>query len=308
MNPPAGFATRPATWEDLEDVVALFKTCDAADAGVQDPVREHLEEDWRQAGSDLGSRTLLVDASDGSLAGYANVVGLNPELSVEGFARVHPRHRGRGVGASLVGWTEERARAMAGPTAVLRNAVSATDAAAGGLLAARGYALARVFWLMERSLDGREVPPEDPAGTTIRGYRHQVDADRVYDAVEEAFTDHWGYEPYPRDLHMEEMGRWDPELILIALEGDEVTGVLIARAVEGAGWVDVLGVRRPWRGRGIARALLRCSFAAFARRGAGSVMLSVDSANETGATRLYESAGMHVRRAWHLFERPADVS
>jgi ribosomal protein S18 acetylase RimI-like enzyme len=107
---------------------------------------------------------------------------------------------------------------------------------------------------------------------------------------------------------MREMERWDPQLALVALDGDDVAGGLLSRLVEGTGWVDVLGVRRPWRGRGIATALLRRAFASLAARGAASVMLNVDSANETGATRLYESVGMRVRRAWHLFERPLDVS
>ena len=36
------------------------------------------------------------------------------------------------------------------------------------------------------------------------------------------------------------------------------------------------------------------------RRGAG---LGVDSENETGATRLYERAGMHVDQRWILYRR-----
>jgi ribosomal protein S18 acetylase RimI-like enzyme len=53
-------------------------------------------------------------------------------------------------------------------------------------------------------------------------------------------------------------------------------------------------VRRPWRQRGLGLALLLQSFRAFHERGENRVGLGVDSANETGATRLYERAGMRV--------------
>jgi mycothiol synthase len=69
-------------------------------------------------------------------------------------------------------------------------------------------------------------------------------------------------------------------------------GALIASVSDDRGWVDVLGVLAPWRGRGIAGALLRRSFATFAGRGLRQVLLSVDAENPTGATRLYERVGM----------------
>ena len=62
------------------------------------------------------------------------------------------------------------------------------------------------------------------------------------------------------------------------------------------GWVGTLGVRRPWRKRGIGLALLRHSFNEFYRRGKRKVGLGVDAQNLTGALRLYESAGMQSTR------------
>lgn len=102
---------------------------------------------------------------------------------------------------------------------------------------------------------------------------------------------------------MQWMEQTDPTLTAVALEGTEIAGALIARTVEGSGWVDVVAVRRSWRGRGLAKALLLRSFAELSRRGATTVALSVDAANETGATRLYERVGMHVRREWRVFEK-----
>ena len=59
-------------------------------------------------------------------------------------------------------------------------------------------------------------------------------------------------------------------------------------------WIDELGVLRPWRRKGIAGALLLQSFGEFHRRGRYKVGLGVDGDSLTGATRLYERAGMRV--------------
>jgi mycothiol synthase len=83
-----------------------------------------------------------------------------------------------------------------------------------------------------------------------------------------------------------------------------VAGALIAAAEdEVLGWVHTIGVRRPWRGRGIGESLLRHSLAAFAARGLTKAGLGVDSENETGATRLYERVGMRVSRRYDSFRK-----
>jgi mycothiol synthase len=303
---PAGYASRPPTWDDLDAVVALFKACDLADDGVEDPVREHLEYTWRIEAFALERDAVLVFAPDGSLAAYAEAFGLNPELSVEGYVQVSPAHRGNGVGTTLAAWVERRALERAPVPAKLRIATTASDQGAHALLSGRGFANVRTFWHMERELipDLASIPVALPEGIVFRPYRHPDDGVALYDAIEEAFDDHWGQETSPFDLHMEEMQRHDPSLVDLANEGDEVVGACVARIVEGEGWIDVVAVRRPWRGRGIARALLTRSFAELARRGHGRVLLNVDSENATGATRLYESAGMRVRRTFHVFEKP----
>jgi mycothiol synthase len=305
---PEGYAARAAGEADLDDLVGLFKACDLADVGFEDPVREHLSEDLQRAERDGG--VLLVTAADRSPAAFATVHADNPRLSVETFVRVHPGHRGRGLGVALLRWTEERAAEVAAPGAEpkFRNAVPATDERALSLLADHGYEPVRTFWHMERELDGPIEETSSPPGIRVRDYQHPADADALYDAIEEAFADHWGYEPYPRERHLQEMERADPGLVGVALERDQIVGTCIARLVEGTGWVDVVAVRRPWRGRGIAKALLLRSFAALPERGATSVSLNVDAASQTGATRPYERVGMHVHREWRLFEKPLGTS
>jgi ribosomal protein S18 acetylase RimI-like enzyme len=61
---------------------------------------------------------------------------------------------------------------------------------------------------------------------------------------------------------------------------------------QNAGWVRNLGVLSAYRGRGIARLLLEHAFASYTARGCTWAGLGVDTQNETGALRLYESVGL----------------
>ena len=126
----------------------------------------------------------------------------------------------------------------------------------------------------------------------------------------EAFADHWEYHREPFEQWREFTVRsrnFDPALWLVAWAGDDVAGYALnfpERAGDpGYGWVGTLGVRRPWRRKGVGEALLRRSFAALHARGIRKVRLSVDAESPTGATRLYERAGMTVLRRSNTWER-----
>ena len=88
---------------------------------------------------------------------------------------------------------------------------------------------------------------------------------------------------------------------------DEIAGFCLCRkeAYEDPdmGYVNILGVRRPWRRRGLGMALLQHAFAEFYRRGQQRAGLGVDAGSLTGATRLYERAGMHVARQFDTYEK-----
>jgi ribosomal protein S18 acetylase RimI-like enzyme len=69
------------------------------------------------------------------------------------------------------------------------------------------------------------------------------------------------------------------------------------------GWIGAIGVREHWRRRGLGLALLRHGFAELYRRGEHVIGLGVDAENPTGATRLYERAGMRVAWSAALYEK-----
>jgi len=126
----------------------------------------------------------------------------------------------------------------------------------------------------------------------------------------EAFSDHWDfdrtrYEEWRR-LKLEGPTH-DPSLFLLAHEGEELAGICLCYRHRSGdptwGWVGTLGVRRPWRRRGLGLALLHHAFGEFHRRGMSRAGLDVDAENTTGAVALYERAGMDVERRQDTFEK-----
>jgi GNAT superfamily N-acetyltransferase len=132
--------------------------------------------------------------------------------------------------------------------------------------------------------------------------------------VDESFSDHFGHvdtpfeEGFQRFKHMmTNYEGFDPTLWFLAMNGDHIVGVSLCRQHgydnPEVGWVNTLGVRRPWRKHGIGLALLRHSFCELYCRGRRMAGLGVDAQNLTGALRLYENAGMHVHQAFDQFEK-----
>jgi mycothiol synthase len=160
---------------------------------------------------------------------------------------------------------------------------------------------------MEIALGREPPPPEWPAGIAVRPLE-PGEEERAYAAADESFEDHWEHVETPFDEWLHHMAGpgFDPAHWFLALDGDEVAGVCLCRdwtrAGETIGWVASLGVRRPWRRRGLGRALLLHAFHAFRGRGLAHAGLSVDGESLTGAVRLYERAGMHVESRFDTWE------
>jgi len=176
-------------------------------------------------------------------------------------------------------------------------------------LTLRGYAHVRTFCRMKIELSAPPPDPTWPYGIEARPYVRPRD-DRAADlAIQESFSDHFGYVREPHEEWVERrtgQPGFDPELCTLAWDGSDIAGAILAYAPatpEQDAWVRELGVRAAWRGRGIGRSLLLHTFALFARRGIMRVALGVDTANDTGATQLYESVGMSVAFRHDLYEK-----
>jgi mycothiol synthase len=306
---PAGYTSRPATLDDLDVIAALIQAADLADLGFSDPMRDQLRYEWSTVGFDIGNDTRLAIEPNGRLAAYAEVVAHDPTRQISSWACVAPDRRGLGLGSLLADWIEAHAHGKlpAGSVRVpLRNSPSATDVAAHDLLGGRGFAHIRSFRLMQKMLLSNE-PVEPPIdGVSIRRSSRGPDDRILFQILDEAFREHFGYEPYSfEDWSTQWFGdpNYDADLVFVAFDGEEPVGLSMALVEEGIGFIGELGIRTPWRRRGIGRGLLRLGFVELARRGVREVRLIVDAENASGATRLYEEVGMSIRREWHVYEK-----
>lgn len=295
-----GYIIRSPQAADVHSVQALTAASDLAEFGEAEGYSiEEIEDEW--ADLDLDRDAWLVIAPDGSVAGYAYIRDRqHVRLDVEGY--VHPDHYGKGIGTTLVELSEARALErlpLAPPHArvVLHNWISGTNPIACALMERKGYTPVRYFLRMETDLDADMPAAEWPDDITVRTFgSDDGDTETFHSIFEEAMSDHWGHVPQPLDAWKQRrMGSsFDPSLWFLAADGGEPAGFALCSKSGEIGWIDTLGVRRPWRRRGFGMALLRHAASAFHQRGLKRMALGVDTANPTGATRLYERAGMQM--------------
>lgn len=318
---PEGFSLRGAALVDVDEALKLFNRWSQAVIGedeITDAVAIRTE--WVSPGFNPAEDIRLVFAPNGEMVGYIEVwTTVKPPVHPWLWARVDPHYEDLGIGAVLFNWGEERAKkALAEVPADLRVAPQVgtyrQDETSRRLFEGLGYRHIRSSYTMRINLDVPPPAPEWPEDITLRLYNPETDLETVYRAVNESFRDHYGHvdSPYEEGLKrfrhfMTGYEGFDPTLWFLAMDGDQAAGISLCRDRSfndpNVGWVSTLGVRRPWRKRGIGLALLRHSFCELYRRGKRKAGLGVDAENLTGALRLYENAGMHVHQAFDRYEK-----
>jgi mycothiol synthase len=278
-------APRP---EDAQAVVAI------AERHAPEPVDVvWAEREWTQPGFVLDSDARLTE--DAYVAVW-DVRGGKAWLDLQG----EPTRE-------ILAWAEGRAREK-GLVRALSGAWAGNDSVKA-LLERTGYRPVRHSWRMRIALADVAEEPIWPERVTVRTFR-PGDEQVFYDVHQESFADHWEHDepdPYEEWAHaLLQPPAFEPDLWLLAEEDGEPAGFAINHGWPGdagLGWIGMLGVRRPWRRQGLGRALLLHSFHAFRARGFTEAGLGVDAANLTGATRLYESVGMHVSAHFDFYEK-----
>ena len=316
---PAGFTVRPATLEDVDIAADLFKTYALSIAGVEDINAEETSNIWRSPGFDPARDIRMVFSPDGQLVAYVEVWA-NNKLPVHPFiwACVHPEFTGMGLGTYITAWAEDRCCQLidilpSDLRLAARAGAYSTNQLAHNLFSNMHWTHIRSFYVMRIDMDSTPPVPDWPAGIHLLPYASE-NLRQVYAAHREAFQDHFGYVEVPFESGLEQFEhalendpQHDPALCFVAWDGTEIAAYCLCRTAapsdHDAGYVNVLGVRRAWRNRGLGLALLRHAFGEFYRRGQMHVELGVDAENLTGALKLYEKAGMHVQRQSDMFEK-----
>ena len=174
------------------------------------------------------------------------------------------------------------------------------------MLEARGLRLVRHFWHMRSSSPDAVDPGPSPQGIDITGMRSPDDLPAFHAVLDEAFADHWDHHPEPFDSWAEEMTHgpsYDPTLWLLARKDGELVGALTATVLGDRGWVSLLGVSAPFRGRGIAAALLRRSFADVRRSRGPAPGPGCRRGEPDRGYRALRACRDEVVKRWDLWER-----
>jgi len=305
--------------EDAADVAAMMNAYGREVWGRDVVIPESLQAQMHMPGVNLETDTRLVVSPGGEIAAAGFAVDLaEPHVQVQGTGLVRGQDQGLGIGRWLAEWIETRGReaiAKAPPNArvILMQTADDRDDPAKQLLEMRGYKIVRHFWRMLADLEGPTEAPKWPEGIGVMTYESDIDLRRAFAAGREAFKDHWGHVDggdeagFERFLHrLETDPDVDRSLRFLATDGEEFAGICNVSPREGTdeatGYVESLGVRPAWRKRGIGLALLRHAFSVLQDRGLSACALHVDSESLTGATRLYEKAGMQVSELNHAYE------
>lgn len=304
---------------DHQGMVEANNTAKAAAGIIERVTVEGMANQYANLTNSDALRDVLIGEVDGRIVAYGRLEwGDNSDGARDytSFCLVEPAVRRHGVGRAMLGWQESRIREIAATHVTDRPKfclafVHDRDPGGGALLSSAGYSMVRRSAEMVRPHlhDLPEAPLPD--GIDVRPAT-AADSLAVWDAGAEAFRDHWGANDDSPEAYARFLGdpKFDPELWIVGWDGADVAGYVLTSLQpqeangERVGYLDSVAVRRPWRRRGLGRALVAEALRVLRDRGATSAGLGVDLQNQNEAARLYESVGFEVSTTSTEFRKP----
>lgn len=309
---------RAPTAADIDAIHAVAVAADIVDHPTWTTPREEIADTFDLPHIDHARDSILAIDAAGEIIAFGSAF-LHPAregtLTVNLGGAVRPDRRRRGIGTAVLAW--QRARALE----QLADALPTADAAASdtdwtaelrvygeevqhdlrSIAARAGFAPERWFTSMERDMTAPVPRVAVPEGITVVPYTRDRDED-ARAARNDAFRDHWGSMPSQPDSWAKFVGSsfFRADLSRLALdEGGRIVGFCLATVNEddwvtlGASnsYIDLIGVIREHRRRGIAPLVIARALDAIADAGLERAVLDVDTASPTGANTLYEGLG-----------------
>lgn len=310
---------------DLPAILALSNLADMADEAEEVQTLEQITHQFAHFKNCDLAKDILLGEVDGQLIAFGRVWWMFEDETTyvyRAWCSIHPDWREKGLGTALLTYNENRLREIAqeqdhpankprmfetwgGPTMLGANAI----------LENTGYKPVRYFFSMVRPINAPLPEAPMPEGLEVRPFEEAHNRS-IWEAINEAFRDHWGHvegteEDYQRFLTRPTR---KTHLWQVAWEGEDVAGMILNNFFEAEnqtfnrkrGWTDPICTRRPWRRRGLAKALLVKSIAMFKEMGFDDTALGVDTENPNGALKLYESVGYETDKTWISYRKPME--
>ena len=316
--------------QDFPQMLAVLQGSKAADVIEDADTLEGLAARYAQLSHCDPATDLIMLESQGQLVGYGRTYW-SKEANTDTWLYDHmayllPAWRRRGLGGEMLRWLERRAANVSLERGHPRHAGRywqtfsyETETGKAALLERAGYAPVRYFYLMVRPNLENILACPLPPGLELRPVRtSQLRA--IWEASVEAFRDSWG-EPERTEVDYQGWltnGDYQPEIWKVAWDAgtNQVAGMVLGfidheqnkQQRRRRGWTENISVRRPWRQRGLARALIAASLRELKARGMTEAALAVDSESLTGALRVYESMGFHLVRRNRVWRKAMPAS
>lgn len=303
---------RAATAADIDAIHAVQASADRVDHPTWTTPREDVAETFELSHIDAVRDTIVAVTAEGEVVAYGLATrhpSIEERVQVSLQGAVSPASRRRGIGRAVFTWQHARAEhhlAELGATAagaelpaevhVYLGEENTALAAVGEEL---GYRTERWFSTMVRDVTEPIPDAVAPAGIELVPFAPERAEDARL-ARNDAFRDHWGSLPSPSE-------RWQkfvtgpflrPELCTLAIDDGRVVAFCLASvnpddaAVLGPhSYIDLVGVVRSHRRRGLAPTVITRTLAAIRDAGLGKAVLDVDTESPTGANTLYGGLG-----------------
>lgn len=304
--------------EDYPRMAAVIDGSKHADKIERADSAEDIENNYRHLVNCDPYQDMLFAELYGQVIGYSRLTWkeeLDGSRMYVHFGFLLPEFRRNGIGRAMLRYNQLRLRAIAAgyptvPRRFFESFAADSEVSATALLLSEGYsAIRHNFEMVHPDLENIPEAPM-PEGLEVRPVQmDQLQAIRA--ASLEAFRDHWGYsqdeEPTVEQITSDR--NFDPSLWRVAWDGEQVAGMVLsfidhnqnAEYNRLRGWTENICVRRPWRKRGLARALIAQSLWAVKERGMSEAALGVDTENLNGALQLYQSMGFQPVKRFTIY-------
>ena len=308
--------------EDFSAMHTVIEASKKVDGREQSESLEDLLRNYAHLTNSDPAMDMVFAQIEGNVVGYGRVWW---RKDAEGaflyghLAFLTPTWRGMGIREAMVRHNEARLRAIAaehpvGTPKAFESWVTERERDWTTVLENEGYTAVRYSFEMVRPTL-HEVPDAPmPEGLEVRPVRPEQHA-TIWAAAREAFRDHWGFSEDEWDSELaswRESPTYVPDYWQVAWDGDQVAGMVL-NFIDTAenkdnhrlrGYTETICVRRPWRRRGLARALIARSLGMLRELGMTEAALGVDADNPNGALQLYESMGYQVVSRQTCYRKP----